>query len=307
MALRQALKPVGFEPRTVVQQFIEEYEYGPSQKTVAFHRDNLARNLLPFLGAEGITDIADVTPEVMRRYMVGEASRGLKPWTLSGRFYSALRLFNWCIEQGYIDVNPMARMKRPKTPERARNAFDRKEIRRLMTVLAAKPGWIGLRDRALVAVLLGTGARASELAGIRLQEIDWPHRRILLHGKGSKDRRVPMGKTTMKALRDYIRARPAVPSDRLWVTHRRSPMEYSAIEMMVRHLGDYADVHPCHLHRFRHTFATEFYLRNRDILALKGVLGHTTVEMTMRYLASLGIDYHETGRFSSPDEWLMED
>lgn len=84
-------------------------------------------------------------------------------------------------------------------------------------------------------------------------------------------------------------------------------MEYSAIEMMVRHLGDYADVHPCHLHRFRHTFATEFYLRNRDILALKGVLGHTTVEMTMRYLASLGIDYHETGRFSSPDEWLMED
>lgn len=305
MALRQVLKPVGFEPQTVIPAFIEEYEYGPSQKTVAFHRDNLLQNFLPYLNGRAVKDVAEVTPELMRHYLVEQASRGLKPWTLSGRFYSALRFFNWCIEQGYIDANPMARLKRPKTPERARNAFNRKEIHRLMTVANAKPGWIGARDRALLSVLLGTGARASELAGIEMRDIDWPRRRILLHGKGSKDRRVPMGAVTAKAIRDYIRVRPAVNTDRLWVTHRQAPMEYSAIEMMVRHLGDYADVHPCHLHRFRHTFAVEFYGRNRDILALKGMLGHTSVEMTMRYLASLGIDYHETGKYSSPDEWLV--
>lgn len=56
---------------------------------------------------------------------------------------------------------------------------------------------------------------------------------------------------------------------------------------------------------FRHTFAVEFYNRNRDILALKGILGHTSIEMTYRYLASLGVDYHETGKFQSPDEWLV--
>lgn len=306
MALRQVLKPVGFEPRTVIPAFIEEYEYGPSRKTVAFHRDNLLQNLLPYLAAAGVGDVAEITPEIMRRFLVEQASRGLKPWTLSGRFYSALRFFNWCIEQGYIDANPMARLKRPKTPDRAKNAFNRKEIGRLMTVLAAKPGWVGTRDRAIVAVLLGTGARASELAGMELRDIDWARRRILLHGKGSKDRRVPMGAQTVKALRDYIRVRPVVSTERVWVTHRRTPMEYSAAEMMVRHLGEYADVTPCHLHRFRHTFATEFYNRNRDILALKGILGHTSVEMTMRYLASLGIDYHEAGKFASPDEWLVQ-
>lgn len=109
----------------------------------------------------------------------------------------------------------------------------------------------------------------------------------------------------MKALRHYIRARPACQTDQVFVTIRRDPMNYSAAEMMVRHLGDYADVHPCHLHRFRHTFSTEFYLRNRDIIALRGILGHTSIEMTMRYLASLGIDYHEAGNYSSPDEWLV--
>jgi integrase/recombinase XerD len=305
MALPKTLQPVGFEPRTVIASFIEEYEYGPSVKTVAFHRDNTEFNLLPFLLSAGVQDIADVTPEIMRGYMVKQQEAGLAPWTISGRFYSALRLFNWCIEQGYIDLNPMARMKRPKTPERVKNAFTRKEVQRMMKVLAAKPGWLGARDRAIVAVLLGTGARASELTSIRLREIDWPRRRIVLHGKGSKDRRVPMGKETMRALRDYIRVRPAVATDNVFVTQRKDPMEYSAAEVMVRYLGKYAGVEPCHLHRFRHTFATEFYLRNRDIIALKGMLGHTSVEMTMRYLASLGIDYHEAGNYASPDEWLV--
>jgi integrase/recombinase XerD len=96
-----------------------------------------------------------------------------------------------------------------------------------------------------------------------------------------------------------------VATDNVFVTQRKDPMEYSAAEVMVRYLGKYAGVEPCHLHRFRHTFATEFYLRNRDIIALKGMLGHTSVEMTMRYLASLGIDYHEAGNYASPDEWLV--
>lgn len=304
MAQRQPLYPVGFEPRTVIPAFVEEYEYGPSVKTVAFHRDNAVNNLLPFLEAH-VRDIAEVTPDLMRSYMVAQAAKGLKPWTLSGRFYSALRFFNWCIEQGYIDANPMARLKRPKTPERARTAFSRKEIQRLMRVLAAKPGWVGLRDRAIVAVLLGTGARATELVGIRIPEIDWPHRRLILHGKGSKDRRVPMGKETMRALREYLRMRPAANTDRVFVTIRGEPMGYPAAEMMVRHLGEYAGVSPCHLHLFRHTFSTEFYLKNRDIIALQGMLGHASIEMTMRYLASLGIDYHEQGHYQSPDEWLV--
>ena len=199
----------------------------------------------------------------------------------------------------------MERMRRPRTPDAAVEAFSPDQVARLWYVLNTKPGWTGARDRALVAFLLGTGARASEACGLALGDVDFARRRAILHGKGQHDRRVTLGKGTFRALRDYLAVRPACHFPQLWVTLRREPLRYSALEMMIRRLGELADVDDCHPHRFRHTFATEYFRGCRDILAVRSALGHASVEVTMRYLRALGCDYAAESGARTPDEWLL--
>lgn len=305
MAQRQRPAAVTFELHSTIDLFLEGYAT-TSPRTQQCYQDNVGRVLRQWFAERGVVDLFAVTPELMQRYMFDQVQCRLSPHTLAGRFSRALRFFNWCIEQNYLGEgeNPMARLRRPRLPKRGRQAFTRDEIHRLLKVLAAKPGWIGLRDRALVTVLLGTGVRATELMGMRLSDIEWAQKRILVRGKGSKDRRVPMGKNTMGALRDYLRQRPRDSSPLIWLSQRGGPMNYGALEAMVRHLGEYAAVSPCHVHLFRHTFATEFYLANRDVIALKNRLGHDNVAVTMKYLDRLGVSYTGSDDMRSPDEWL---
>ena len=75
--------------------------------------------------------------------------------------------------------------------------------------------------------------------------------------------------------------------------------------MMLTALGDQANVRNVTAHRFRHTFACEHYRCNRDLLALKGALGHAKIETTMQYLRGLGIDFALEAKAPPPDEWLL--
>ena len=305
-----ALSAVTFEPRQAVLSFLSEYEYG-SPKTLAFYRDQVGRVLLGFLEREGVEDIADVTPDMLRAYMVEQAH--LSNGSVGQRYQAAHRFFNWCVEQSYIDANPMKKIRRPKRDQRVRESFTREEVDRMWVVLRAKGGWTGVRDRTIVTCLLGLGCRAAELLTMKWSDIDWQHHRITLHGKGSKDRRERMGSNTFKALREWQRTvretqrkgrLPEVDLAYVWMS-QRGAMTYGALEMMVRHLGEYADVDNCILHRFRHTFATEHYRANRDILMLKHDLGHEDVNVTMKYLARLGVEYDEGKDRKTPDEWLL--
>lgn len=256
---------------------------------------------------QGIDDLLEITPDDVRAYVDHESRQGLAQSTLANRFVRLNTFFNWCVQNGYLDngQNPCDRLKRPRMPKSAAKAFDREQIRRLFKVLEAKPGWTGARDRAVFTLMLGTGLRAREVVNLQINDLDWPGRRVLVRkGKGDKYRRVPMGAGTMRALREYLKVRPTEPCPMLWVSQRKGPMNYWALEAMIRHLGEYADVKPCHAHLLRHTYATEHYLAHRDILALKNLLGHTQVQVTMRYLDKLGVDYTGSERLSSPDEWL---
>lgn len=312
MALRQVHQFHSFDIRTLIDEFLLDYA-GTSPRTIQHYEDQVGRVLRNWLLAHELTDLMNITVRDMRRYMADQAAPEAKlgPSSISTRFTRANRFFNWCIEQGYLGEgdNPMRTLRRPKPPKQSRVAFDRAEVSRMFKVLAAKPGWIGARDRAIVTVLLGTGARATELTLMTLNDLDWPHKRILLHGKGEggqrKDRRVPMGKGTMNALREYLKVRPKVATPMLWLTLQKRPIAYMALEHMVRNLGEYAGVEPVFPHRFRHTFATEHYLANRDLIALKNVLGHENVTVTLRYLERLGVSYMGGDESRSPDEWLV--
>jgi len=327
MSKRQDPKPTGFELRSVINQFLDEYR-GTSEKTLDYYRDHLG-NFLAYLAAEApeVIELAQVGPihvrawlnhELGRTYLRGSHIHQIQPATVEGRRQALNRLFAWCIEQETFGVerNPVQKVRPPRLPKRVIVGFDKTEVRALLIESRKFPGsrssepaleWLGKRNFAILTLLLDTGARASELLGLTLDDIDWPRGRMLLHGKGAKDRRVPFHNRASTALKDYLHMRPEVPFDHLWVTLRHTPMKankagLSNLAALLKALGRYSEVTDVHAHRFRHTYASRWWMAqdNPNIYVLMNLLGHVKIETTMRYLRGLGIEYGtERGEFAS--------
>lgn len=320
-----------FEHADAIEEFLDGYRYG-SPKTFANYRGHLYA-VRDFLLGHGIVDLTAITPAHIRQWLVFEANRpklvavggrncrqyreegNISPTFLEARYSHAQTFFNWCIAQDYLEISPADKRKvrRPPVPKPMRHGFTAEETSRLIRHASEAIGWLGSRDRAIIMFLLGTGARADELLSVRLDHcrrcnngpcISKDMTRLTLHGKGDKDREARIGSRLRQSIKQYLRARPPVATDHLWVNQRNVPLTYGALAAMLGNLGSWAGVSDCTAHRFRHTYAAEHYRKHRDIIAVKQLLGHTKIAVTERYLASLGVNYGIEKDYASPDEWL---
>lgn len=304
MARRTPAKPSTFELSEVIPEFIDGYRYG-SPKTLKFYEDMVSRALGGYLRGRDITAIEDVTPSVIRDWLQHEHSSGIAMTTLGSRYTAGKTFFRWCEDQEYVAVSPFRKVRRPKTPVTNVVGFLPDEARRLVKFSQTSPGWLAYRDHAIVMTLLDTGARANELLSLRESDLDFARRRIQLHGKGAKDRWVPLGPDAQRAIKAYLKERPKQTANAsIWVTQRRTVLEYGALNMMLKNLGEYAGVEECRPHRFRHTYASQWYEKHQNIMALKNLLGHSKVETTQRYLRTLGLDYGTGHEYATPTSWL---
>jgi site-specific recombinase XerD len=315
MPRRRPSKPLSFELSTAVDEFLSECAFTLSGRTHEWYAYHLGV-FVTWARDHSIADLAAITPEILRVYLNDQkahtysrkgssAVQSLSLATLQSRQRSVSRFLEWCVEQDYLVESPMRKVKAIRGEQRAREAFTLEESMRLLKAARNADGWLRQRDTAIVGFLLGTGARADELLTLTNQHFDWNTGRVLVNGKGRKDRRIPMGKGVQKAIREYLRGRPASSHANIWLTTRGTAMSHGTLWAMLKALGEYADVEHCHPHRFRHTFAVEWYKANRDIMALKNLLGHSKVETTQRYLSSLGINYGTDGLYPMPDEWIL--
>jgi site-specific recombinase XerD len=150
---------------------------------------------------------------------------------------------------------------------------------------------LGSRDKAILMMLLDTGMRVSELASLNMSDVDVNSGAIVVRfGKGGKQRIVRMGRTAQKILWRYVAAYRKGYGDRLFLTHDGRPLKAEAIEIMVRRLGKKTGIAEVHAHRLRQTFAISYLRGGGDVFTLKYLLGHTTLQMTQRYLQSLNAD-----------------
>jgi integrase/recombinase XerD len=150
---------------------------------------------------------------------------------------------------------------------------------------------LAIRDRALLEVLYGTGARISEAVGLTGDDVDLQSRTVSLTGKGGKQRRVPLGSYAARAVDDYlVRARPAladgadVPSTRLFLNARGGPLSrqsaWAVLRSAAERAGLRADISP---HTLRHSFATHLMEGGADVRVVQELLGHASVTTTQIY------------------------
>jgi integrase/recombinase XerD len=214
------------------------------------------------------------------------------------RILSTLRSFYGYLEREHQVHNPMKDVESRKIPLRLPKALTVTEITQLIEASFNEDNVISLRDKAILELLYSTGARVSEIVGINSNDISMMKsessevRVIKLRGKGSKERIVPMGSFSVKALDDYlVRVRPNLlarnsknKSDALFLNQRGSRISrQSAWQIVVdsaKRCGLSEGISP---HVFRHSFATHLLDGGADIRVVQELLGHASVTTTQIY------------------------
>jgi site-specific recombinase XerD len=277
-----------------------------SSKTIRGYQDTLDL----FEQEVGNIQVEDLKPDHLRRFMADETKRkagrikidgALSPSTLHKR-YSVCRTFlRWCYMQGYTDVNITNFTKAPRVPNDLPDALTEEEVKKILNFVRLKRD---PRDRCIIEFFLDTGARLNELVQLSLQDLNLNEGyAIIEHGKGDKERVVPLGKSLRKDLHNYIyRYRfGRYGENAVFVNRDGSRLGKEGVSMMVRRILTTLQVKGKHgPHTLRHTFATMFLRKTGDLETLRKILGHTDIKITARYTHLMRDDILDAHRRGSP-------
>ena len=207
----------------------------------------------------------------------------------AARFLSALRrFFGWCVREARIETDPTHLVVAPSLGRPLPKSLTEAEVRTLLAVPDVSAA-LGLRDRAMLEVLYGCGLRVSELVALRTDQVNRRQGVARLHGKGNKERLVPLGEHALAWLERYERdGRPehagGRPSETLFLSRRGSAMTRQSfwyrIKAHARAAGVSDTLSP---HTLRHAFATHLVNHSADLRVVQLLLGHEDVSTTQIY------------------------
>jgi site-specific recombinase XerD len=237
-------------------------------------------------------------------------------------YHAALgALWTWAVHEQVVQSHVIHAVPRPRPEKRAISPLTEADCKLLLAACGRsraykRPGKrlcdnarpTADRDRAIVLLLLDTGMRAGELCGLKVRDVDTKNRRLIVLGKGAKERNLPFSAPVGKALWRYLQEERGehTPRDPLFVTIEGAPLTPGALLQLINSLGERAAVADCHPHRFRHTFAINFLRNGGNAYELQALLGHTTLEMVKSYLVLAQTDVEAAHRRASPVEnWRL--
>lgn len=225
-------------------------------------------------------------------------------------FVRALRAFaRWLAEDGLTESNMLALLKPPKIQQKVVEVLTDDEIAKLVAVFDQND-LFGARNYAIVWTLLDCGLRASELCDLKLVDAHLEQGYLKVLGKGNKERLVPIGQhcqDTLVRWRDRVRPKFAQDeSTHFFLSSNGVPLTITALENVVLRAGHRAGVKRAHCHLLRHTFATNYLVRQvGDPLRLQQILGHTSLEMVRRYVAIANVQQSLIERRDSPMDLVL--
>lgn len=275
-----------------------------SHQSIADYAQKIG-SFVTFCDTMGVSHLGEVNTNHVRLFLINIQQR-CKPISVKDYYGCINRFFNWLIEEEVIQQNPMSKMHPPKVPKELIKPFTSQEITDLLTL--CDNTFLGIRNRAIILTLLDSGLRLSELAALKLEDINLDQGIIKVMGKGAKERLVRIGKETQRAMLKYLLQRND-NLDCLWVSEERRPLNAEGIQTMIRRLGKRAGITGtrCSPHTFRHTFGTSALKLGADIRDVQTLLGHSTLTMTLKYVSTVNseqaVKKHQ--RFSPVDNMRL--
>lgn len=245
------------------------------------------KDLAAFLEGAGMpTEVSALAREHIEAYLEDLLLRR-KSATGLAYFKSLQQFFKWAVEEGELEQSPMTRMRPPRVADNPPPVLSEDEVRALLKVSQGS-AFEDRRDTAIIRTFYDTGARLAELVGMTLETLDLENRVILVLGKGSRVRLLPIGHRTVKALDRYLRTRvnhPDAEEAWLWLG-RWGPMGTTGVQQILKRRSHQAGLSPINPHAFRHTFAHRWLSEGGNEGDLMQIAGWRSRQMLSRYGAS---------------------
>ena len=272
-----------------LQEFREylQFERGVSPRTLDAYGRDLQR-LVDYGGRTGVESVAGITAAKLREFVYDLKDQGLQATSIR-RTLSALRTyFGFLVAEGHVTADPTEQVEMPKTWRKLPGVLSREDVERILDApeIGDRLYW---RDKALLEFAYASGVRVSELASLKVRDVDLAEGMATVFGKGSKERMVPIGRSAQRALDIYIReTRPALIRKQgqgvVFVNAQGRPLSrmgiWKILRKHVKRAGVTKRVTP---HTLRHCFATHLLEGGADLAAVQEMLGHADISTTQIY------------------------
>jgi integrase/recombinase XerD len=276
------------------QQLIEDFltvlrvERNLSPHTVRAYSTDLA-SLHDWMSREQL-DVTQIDHRTARRYLA-ELDRARYARKTINRHLSAIKtFFNWLVEADELESESLGVVSGPKLSKHLPSTVGDEDVARLLSV-SDTTTTTGLRNQALLELFYASGARISEIAGLTLGSVDFERMQVLVFGKGSKERIIPLHTLALRRIHEYITlARPklatktSTSTTALFLTTRGNAMSADSIRKMFKQCLIQAGLDSAlSPHALRHSFATALLEGGADLRSVQEMLGHASLSTTQIY------------------------
>ena len=268
------------DDRALVDRFLDMMaaEAGASKHTLAAYRNDLDR-AAETLGSLGTASTGDLS-------RLGSGWAELAPSTVARRSAALRRFFGFLVDEGLRRDDPSSALPRPRFERPLPRILDEEEVRRMFEAAedrAASGEATAVRNLALLELLYGSGLRASELVGLPRGSVRPNQPFLMVLGKGSKERLVPISTRAQAAVQQWLKH---VASSALWLfPSGKSHLSRVRLFQIVRAMAADAGIVPDRVspHVLRHAFATHLLSGGADLRVLQSLLGHADIATTQIY------------------------
>jgi integrase/recombinase XerD len=270
--------------RDLIKEFLTylQVEKGLARHTLEGYRRDLDR--LQSWAIRNGRQIAELTRPDLRKWIAGLSREGLAPTSIARAVSATRGFFKFLMLDGHIKSHPAEDLDTPQRFSYLPNFLTEDEINRLLATpdISAENG---IRDRAVLELMYATGLRVSELVNLKNADVDLLAGLVVCHGKGNKERRVPLGKSAIHWLQQYAAVKAGYgkqPAPHVFLNRGRPFTRQLAWSMIKRH-AEKAGIKNVSPHTLRHSFATHLLQHGADSRSVQALLGHSDISTTQIY------------------------
>lgn len=276
-------------PALMLDDYIDylSLERGLSKNTQMAYRNDIS-HLIQYIDGRNLT-LCDVQERDLHEFLTILSEMGTQPRSQARRVAALRSFYKYLRIEGYIDVDPTRFIENPQLPRVLPDVLNVEEIDAMIGCIdMSKPE--GQRNRAIIETLYGCGLRVSELTEMRISRIYHEDHYLIVEGKGSKQRLVPICDSTLQEIERYMeeRCQNGVKSgneDILFLNRRGAKLTRVMIFYIVKQLAELAGIHKnVSPHTLRHSFASHLLEGGANLRAIQEMLGHENIGTTEIYL-----------------------
>jgi len=270
--------------RDFTKEFITyiQVEKGLARHTLESYERDLAR-LQTWANTTG-KQISELTRSDLRKWIANLSREGLAPASVARAVSATRGFFKFLMLDGHIKSHPAEDLDTPQRFSYLPKFLTEDEINRLLAapdIVTAE----GIRDRAILEIMYATGLRVSELVALKQTDVDLLAGLVVCHGKGNKERRVPLGKSAIHWLQQYsaVKAGYGKQTSPNMFLHRGRPFTRQLAWSMIKRHAEKAGINDVSPHTLRHSFATHLLQHGADSRSVQALLGHSDISTTQIY------------------------